>query len=382
MPTESESMPPVAGNAQSSNRPYLPSPPHTPTSSRGQRHLIDDGVADNTAAGMAEAQEHSMYQDLGFSAEGICNRDLEKPNPHQYATENSATAETVDSAILQAPASIEVDADSHGLTERSSPCPEESTTASMPSANVSLPCFLPTAREEPGTLFARTSTPVSIPASDPVSVPITIASEPLNGLTSEFTKIRLTPSSTSSFFRPGSKFTGTQQSDRQIYNVDVEILNVSIPESSVSGYLRICGLTDTHPTLTTYFEGEIIGTKHTFQTRHSSWGATDKTDMQHWARFPAWRPLAKEARRPGFSFGKGWWNREHIFMRWKEHFLVPDHRVRTIQGASFEGFYYICYNQIEKRISGIYFHAKSEKYQQLELQHVPDKGCLGAMEFR
>lgn len=49
-------------------------------------------------------------------------------------------------------------------------------------------------------------------------------------------------------------------------------------------------------------------------------------------------------------------------MRWKEHFLVPDHRVRTISGASFEGFYYIAFDQVMGRISGTYFHAKSEKY--------------------
>lgn len=54
--------------------------------------------------------------------------------------------------------------------------------------------------------------------------------------------------------------------------------------------------------------------------------------------------------------------KEHLFMRWKEYFLVPDHRVRTINGASFEGFYYICFNQISGDIEGIYFHAKSEKY--------------------
>jgi hypothetical protein len=53
--------------------------------------------------------------------------------------------------------------------------------------------------------------------------------------------------------------------------------------------------------------------------------------------------------------------KEHLFMRWKEYFLVPDHRVRTISGASFEGFYYICFNQVSGGIEGIYFHAKSEK---------------------
>ena len=120
------------------------------------------------------------------------------------------------------------------------------------------------------------------------------------------------------------------------------------------------GLTEDHPTLTTYFEGEIIGPKFTFQTRHPSWGATDNTDMQHWGRFPAWRPLAKQAKKPDFHYKNGA-QRENIFMRWKESFLVPDHRVREIMGASFEGFYYICFNQVQGTVSGIYFHAKSEK---------------------
>ncbi|KAL4766241.1 vacuolar import and degradation protein-domain-containing protein [Aspergillus foveolatus] len=200
-------------------------------------------------------------------------------------------------------------------------------------------------------------------------------------LSYEFSNIRLLPNYTSSFLRPGSKFTGTQQSDRQVYNVDVEIKHVDMAESYLCGYLRIQGLTEDHPTLTTFFEGEIIGTKHTFKTRNESWGASEKTDMLHWARFPAWRPLAKQAKRSDFTY----WDfaeRDHIFMRWKEHFLVPDHRVRTISGASFEGFYYICFNQVEGTVSGIYFHAKSEKYQQLDLKHVENHGCTPAIEFR
>ncbi|KAL5002718.1 vacuolar import and degradation protein-domain-containing protein [Aspergillus recurvatus] len=210
-----------------------------------------------------------------------------------------------------------------------------------------------------------------------------VASSPSNAslLSYEFSNIRLLPNYTSSFLRPGSKFTGTQQSDRQVYNVDVEIKHVDMAESYLCGYLRIQGLTEDHPTLTTFFEGEIIGTKHTFKTRNESWGASEKTDMLHWARFPAWRPLAKQAKRSDFTY----WDfaeRDHIFMRWKEHFLVPDHRVRTISGASFEGFYYICFNQVEGTVSGIYFHAKSEKYQQLDLKHVENHGCTPAIEFR
>ncbi|KAE8355560.1 vacuolar import and degradation protein-domain-containing protein [Aspergillus coremiiformis] len=212
--------------------------------------------------------------------------------------------------------------------------------------------------------------------SSPVTTPSTSAL-----LSYEFSNIRLLPNYSSSFLRPGSKFTGTQQSDRQIYNVDVEIKHVDMVESYLCGYLRIQGLTEDHPTLTTFFEGEIIGTKHTFKTRNEAWGATEKTDMHHWARFPAWRPLAKQAKRSDFTY-RNFAQREHIFMRWKEYFLVPDHRVRTISGASFEGFYYICFNQVEGTVTGIYFHAKSEKYQQLELKHVEDRGCTPAIEFR
>ncbi|KAK8186834.1 vacuolar import/degradation protein Vid24, partial [Phyllosticta paracitricarpa] len=190
------------------------------------------------------------------------------------------------------------------------------------------------------------------------------------------------PNSTSSFLKPGSKFKGTQQSDRQVYEVQVEIKYVDMEQHCLCGYLRIqAGLTDDHPTLTTYFEGEIIGTKYTFQTNRPEWGSNEKVDMQHWGRFPAWRPLAKQAKRADFTY-KNFAQREYLFMRWKEHFLVPDHTVRTISGASFEGFYYICFSQVTGKISGIYFHAKSEKYQQLDLEHVDDHGCSGAIEFR
>ena len=188
---------------------------------------------------------------------------------------------------------------------------------------------------------------------------------------------QLLPTYTSSFLRPGSRFVGTQQSDKQIYNVEVDIKHVDMAESSLCGYLRIegetCGwreafylltcqkgLTKDHPTLTTYFDGEIVGPKYSFQTKHESWGSNEKTDMQHWDRFPAWRPLAKQAKKPDFHY-VDCLRRENVFMRWKERFLVPNHRVTDINGASFDGFYYICFNQAVGTVSGIYFHSKSEK---------------------
>ncbi|KAJ6445509.1 vesicle-mediated transporter Vid24 [Purpureocillium lavendulum] len=198
---------------------------------------------------------------------------------------------------------------------------------------------------------------------------------------SDVPNLRAIPTLPSSFLRPGSKFHGTQQSERQVYDVQVEIKHVDMRESFLCGYLRIQGLTEDHPTLTTFFEGEIIGSKYGFETLHEDWGANYKTDMSHWGKFSAFRPLHKQARKGRVTI-QDVAQRENIFMRWKEHFLVPDHRVRTITGASFEGFYYICFNQLKGEVSGIYFHSKSEKFQQLELKHVPNKGCFSATEFR
>jgi hypothetical protein len=59
---------------------------------------------------------------------------------------------------------------------------------------------------------------------------------------SQLTIPQLLPNHTSSFLRSGSKFVGTQQSDRQVYNVDVEIKHVDMAESYLCGYLRIQGL--------------------------------------------------------------------------------------------------------------------------------------------
>lgn len=57
----------------------------------------------------------------------------------------------------------------------------------------------------------------------------------------KLTLSQMTPNHTSSFLRAGSKFKGTQQSDRQNYNVEVDIKHVDMAESELCGYLRIEG---------------------------------------------------------------------------------------------------------------------------------------------
>lgn len=146
----------------------------------------------------------------------------------------------------------------------------------------------------------------------------------------------------------------------------------------------LLGLTDEHPTLTTYFEGEMISDRYFFLTDRPEWGSSRKTDMEHWGKFkPAFDSLRGEVKRNPKYVIPNWEKKEIIFMRWKEYFLVPDHRVKQINGASFEGFYYIMFNQWKGRVEGIYFHSKSEKFQQLNLKSDPvQERTFRSCEFR
>jgi len=76
----------------------------------------------------------------------------------------------------------------------------------------------------------------------------------------------------------GANWRGVQQSGRANYEVEVQIQSVDIDNAFVCGYLKISGLTDEFPELTTYFEGEILGDRHTFLTQ--KWDADETTDRE------------------------------------------------------------------------------------------------------
>ena len=124
----------------------------------------------------------------------------------------------------------------------------------------------------------------------------------------------------------------------------------------------------------------MIGDKFSFNTRRPEWGSSEKNDHAHWSKFAPFAPIASKVKKGAYKH-IGFSKDENIFMRWKEYFLVPDHRVKQISGASFEGFYYICFNQVSGTVDGIYFHAKSERFQKLQLKHVPER-TFSCVEFR
>jgi glucose-induced degradation protein 4 len=62
-------------------------------------------------------------------------------------------------------------------------------------------------------------------------------------------------------------------------------------------------------------------------------------------------------------------------------FLVPDHNVSSINGASYEGFYYICADLQNELLDGFYYHHSSTMFQRLDLQFHRDRK-FQSFEFR
>ena len=157
---------------------------------------------------------------------------------------------------------------------------------------------------------------------------------------------------------------------------------MNLEESYLCGYLKIKGLTEEYPTLTTFFDGEIISKKHPFLTR--KWDADEDVDKKHWvlispiirlvnqefpssnvifyllqSKFSSFYQYAKTFNSDAFDYD-ALEQTDFVYMRWKEHFLVPDHTIRDIHGASFAGFYYICFQKSSSSVEGYYFHRNSE----------------------
>jgi len=176
---------------------------------------------------------------------------------------------------------------------------------------------------------------------------------------------------------PGSKFQGRQHSGKESYPVQVELQHVDLEQSYLYGYLQITGLTKEYPKLTTFFGAEIIGDKYSFLT--GKWEANESVDESHWNQFKEFRPYCATFNQFGCSYDFTY--KDHLFMRWKEEFLVPDHAITDISGASYAGFYYICYIKSEAKFCGYYYHHKISEFQSLELKHIPERS-FATFEFR
>lgn len=226
------------------------------------------------------------------------------------------------------------------------------------------------------------------------------------------------------YLKPNAKFIGEQQLGTAKFHIKVELKTIDLVNSLVTGFLQISGLTVDHPEIYTCFTGEVINNplrmynwgnehdsdalftttpvkKYSFITEHRNWGSFVKNDLEHWKKLTGSYKLDENQLRAKLTrIQNGSENNQFIYMRWKEEFLLPDSRVKQISGASFEGFYYVVLNiggdtQAENNtegrfnsnltpgsISGLYYHAASDKFQSLSLKFVEDQGISSTFEFR
>ncbi|CAK9439248.1 uncharacterized protein LODBEIA_P34630 [Lodderomyces beijingensis] len=244
-----------------------------------------------------------------------------------------------------------------------------------------------------------------------------------------------------SYLQPNAQFVGEQQSGKSRFRIKIEFKTVDLMNSLVTGFLQINGLTKDHSEIVTYFRGEIINNpllylqqgaahghghnhihqhqhhpappslhrhdnhhhhchhplkKFSFMSENSSWGSHPQNDLEHWKKLTNSSSLSNQECRDKLKrIYQGERDEETgdhlIYMRWKEEFLLPDSRVKSIPNASFEGFYYIVLNIggggnhssngagavggksdmfRSGGINGLYYHNSSEKFQSLSLQYV------------
>lgn len=176
-----------------------------------------------------------------------------------------------------------------------------------------------------------------------------------------------------SYLRPGMTFSGYQFSGSNQYKVDVKLREVDLSTGCVTGSLTIYQLTELNPEITTFFQGEMIGPSgKTFETKNPTWGSSWNNDVQHWARFDSWRKLDVNTNQPDNlpHYYDDPLKHQFLYFRWKELFLLNSPHVKDIKGASFAGFYYICFNQLDGSLHGMYYHKYSDKFQKLNLQPI------------
>lgn len=163
-------------------------------------------------------------------------------------------------------------------------------------------------------------------------------------------------------FKNNSKFKGTQRNAKRKYEVQVTMKIVDILEGYACGYMDTFGMIKENESITSFFEAEIIGPKHSHIT--AKWEADKKIDMAHWSKLPGYNPDFVQVPTGNIN------SKDFLFMRWKESFLIPDHSQILVNG-SLAGFYYISLDMNAGNIKGYHFKKSSHNwFEEISLEYI------------
>lgn len=139
----------------------------------------------------------------------------------------------------------------------------------------------------------------------------------------------------------GAKYTGEQSTTYGSFKIDMKINTFCLDTAFLTGEFCIHDLTPYHSLLNTYFEGHLIGTHYSF--------LESKNDLDHWIKF------SKFDERYITNTGLyDIYRSDHLYIKIKEQFLLPDPKITRIKGASIEGSYYCCYYKNLDCFAGFY----------------------------
>ena len=172
--------------------------------------------------------------------------------------------------------------------------------------------------------------------------------------------------------RPNTTFKGYQRTGKFEYDMTATIQTVDLDQSYACGYLVTKGMTTVNPVIKSFFEVEIIGREYSFETK--KWDTTFESDREHWNRLPGFK---NEYLNGEYDILKD----SHIFMRWNERFLVPNHK-QVLLNATLDGFYYLSMSKQTGEIAGFhYLKTASEWFQPVLLKYQFPKS-FSSFEFR
>ena len=172
------------------------------------------------------------------------------------------------------------------------------------------------------------------------------------------------------FLKQGQTFSGWQHVQHwppgtsEKWNVRVVIDYVDFTKGEVFGTMTASNVPYAQSPVVTFFEGQIIDNENaTFYSDPDSSARACLSELRHWSRFPAFRPLRDsvlddDGRAPGLKDSR------KVFMRWKEKcFLYGGDSRLTIAGL-----YYVTLDRKNGDINAYYFDPNSAPEQKMILR--------------
>lgn len=146
----------------------------------------------------------------------------------------------------------------------------------------------------------------------------------------------------------GTKYTGRQTTIVGSFKIDMKVNVFSLSQGYICGTLTIHNLTSEYKLLITHFEGVLMSAKNISK-------AAD--EFKQWSKFSKWKKDFENQLLFNDSL-----NSECLYFKIKEEFLLPNHKLTRLHGASIDGHYYCCYFKKSDSFGGFYQASGSFKH--------------------